>query len=126
LGNIQLLDPSERSLSIVCQQGFSESFLKTFARVWADTTCACGRALKQRHSIFIGDVNADEAYAPYRNAANEAGYCSVLSVPAMTASRDIVGMLSVHHREPRTDMPENISHLGAFAAELIIRQGLIQ
>ena len=63
-GNIQLLDRKAGALSIVCQQGFDQAFLETFARVADDTTCACGRALKARHLIYIGDVLEDADYAP--------------------------------------------------------------
>jgi GAF domain-containing protein len=123
-GNIQLFDRKRGALSIVCQHGFDSAFLKTFEGVNADTECACGRALKTCRAIFIKDVEADAKYAPYRDAALQAGYRSVLSVP-IVAEGEIVAVMSVHHPMPQASGPTDIGHIGEFAAGLIRRQSLI-
>lgn len=123
-GNIQLVDG--RALSIVCQQGFDAAFLKAFERVDADTECACGRALKARDKIFIGDVENDERYEPYLPAALQAGYRSVLSHPIVTPDRQVLGVMSVHHKLVHPDPPPDIDHLSDFAAGLIARQSLVE
>jgi len=81
--------------------------------------------LKQRRFVFIGDVERDDAYAPYRAAASEAGYRSVLSLPVITGDGDVVGMMSVHHPAPQKVAPSDIAYLGEFAAALITRQSLV-
>jgi GAF domain-containing protein len=123
-GNVQLLDRAAGNLLIVSQRGFDAAFLETFARVAADTSCACGRALKEQRPIFIADVETDAAYAPYRAAASEAGYRSVLSVP-IKIDGEVIGMVSVHHRQPQSVSPADIAHLGEFAARLIMRESLL-
>jgi GAF domain-containing protein len=65
-----------------------------------------------------------QKYAPYRDAALQAGYRSVLSVP-IVAEGEIVAVMSVHHPMPQAKRPTDIGHIGEFAAGLIRRQSLI-
>jgi hypothetical protein len=49
-----------------------------------DDGCACGRAIQKGQQIVIHDVEAEEAFAPFRKAAAEAGYRAVQSTPLIT------------------------------------------
>ncbi len=105
MGNIQLLDPKTNTLTIVGQTGFDQEFLETFAEVNAQSGCACGRALRDARPIFIPDTEADEEFAPYRDAARKANYRSVISVPLRYGTRAPVGVISAHFCDP-TQMSE--------------------
>jgi GAF domain-containing protein len=122
-GNIQLFDVSSGCLTIEAQCGFNDSFLEIFKSVSAATGCACGRAIRLRQPVAISDVFADEEYAPYRQAAAEAGYRSVISLPLIARGDDLVGVLSVHRVVPgtrETDI-EVLNGITDFAAEAIAR-----
>ncbi len=100
LGNVQLLEGDSGRLRIVSSQGFGLPFLERFRVVHADDPTSCGRALRSRATVQIPDVTQDEEYAPLRNVAAEAGYRAVQSTPLISRSGVLVGILSVHFREP--------------------------
>src|SRR5687768_8257762 len=62
LGNIQLYDPSTKTLRIVVHEGFDQRFLSHFAVVNAFDSSACGRAAGVRSPIVIADVASDPAF----------------------------------------------------------------
>jgi hypothetical protein len=122
-GNIQVLDDASGCLTIEAQHGFDESFLERFKIVKADDGCACGRAIRLRHQIFIEDVMSDNEYVPYRQAAVAAGYRSVLSLPLITAAGRLVGVISVHHATPQEPLVEmvRLNNLAEFASGAVAR-----
>jgi len=91
-GNLQL--PVDGALIIVAQSGLSAPFLRTFREVTEESGCACGRALKLRKPVIIHDVEQDESYRPYRDAAKLAGYRSVQSTPLIASGGELVGVIS--------------------------------
>ena len=108
-GNIQLMNAHSGTLSIVAQQGFEPAFLKTFESVPViEAHAACGRAVSGKATVVIVDVEEDEAYAPYRAAAREAGYRAVISVPLFAADGSALGAVSTHfpdaHRPTEQEM----------------------
>jgi predicted RNase H-like HicB family nuclease len=101
LGNVQQLDPSTGTLKIAASHGFGREFLETFATVRSDDGSACGRATAERSQILIEDVRRDQAFSPYREVAERAGFRSVQSTPLISTSGEFVGMVSTHFSEPR-------------------------
>jgi GAF domain-containing protein len=99
-GNVQLAAGDQ--LVIAAQQGFFGPFLTTFRRVSKDDDSACGRAIPRGQQIVIADVETDEAYAPFRKIAAEAGYRAVQSTPLLTSTRILVGVVSTHFTVPHT------------------------
>jgi GAF domain len=102
-GNIQLVDWDRGCLRITAQRGFDPEFLKTFECVPKDGVSACGRAFRLREPVIIEDVAADPDYAPFVDAALNAGYRSVVSVPLISARSTLVGVMSVH--SPMSQIP---------------------
>lgn len=121
-GNIQLFDGLSGCLTIEAHQGFDDSFLEAFKSVSAASGCACVRAIRTRKPVVIEDVLLDDEYFPYRQAALDAGFRSVVSLP-LIASGNIVGVISVHRAKPRIDEPdvELLRGVAEFAAEAITR-----
>ncbi len=98
-GNIQLFNPSYRSLTIVTQRGFKPDFLSHFNVVTAADQSACGLALRTGEPCVIPDVSQSHSYAPHRHIAEKAGYRSVISTPVVAGNR-FIGMLSTHSSQP--------------------------
>jgi len=100
-GNVQLVNASRNTLSIVAYDGFDPAFLATFEHIsMDDRRAACGRAMAEGRAILIEDVQADAGYSPYRDVARAAGYRSVVSVPLFAADGSKLGAISVHFPSP--------------------------
>jgi len=128
LGNLQLMDWRNNSLSIAAQRGFNDTFLSFFRRVSPTSGSACARAVLQGRAIIIEDVLADHGFAPYRTIALEAGFRSVQSTPLISSSGAFVGVLSTHfsnlHRPTAADM-QAIAAVAGVTANAIIRRRAI-
>jgi two-component system CheB/CheR fusion protein len=124
-GHLQLLDVAAKRLRIVTQQGFGPEFLERFGDASTDDSTSFGRALRARATSQIPDVTLDEGYAPHRGDAAAAGYRAVQSTPLISATGLLLGVISVHFREPHV-FPERdtlISDLfGRQAADIIQRR----
>jgi hypothetical protein len=76
--------------------------------------CACGRAWQTGEQIMVEDVCLDEAFAPFRQIAAEAGFRSVHEHPTRCkrryASRNGVHAIckSVHSNQDRNDYMQGI------------------
>lgn len=115
LGNVQLLDQSG-SLEIVAQDGFSEDFLQTFARVTSSHGSACGRALCLRRTVVIHDVQDDPEFHPYLGVADREGFRSVESTPILSSSGSIYGVISAHRAGVGSLMNSQIERLQTLVA----------
>jgi two-component system, sensor histidine kinase len=119
-GNLQLAGGGD--LVIVAQRGFLPPFLNAFRRVRKDDDSACGRAIRQGRQIVIHDVQADEAYAPFRKIAAEAGYRAVQSTPLITSIGTLIGVVSTHFTTPHTPTPiemQTIKEYGIIASDFV-------
>jgi GAF domain-containing protein len=98
-------------LLIVHQHGFEHVFLDTFRKVVRNEGSACGRALRMGKTVLIEDVEEDEEFSPYRPAAREAGFRSVVTTPLVTARPHMIGVVSTHFA--RVHRPTSLE-IGAF------------
>jgi GAF domain-containing protein len=94
-GHIQLLD-RQGQLAIVKQSGLPQAFLRAFERVALDKGTVCGRAALARKTVFVPDVEKDEAFRPFREAARAVPFRSVLASPLMAGPGACIGIVSVH------------------------------
>jgi hypothetical protein len=100
-GNIQLYDLSDEILRIIVQKGFREDFLRHFEIVRAFDSSACGRAGAIGSPVVISDVNVDIGFLPHLAVAKSAGFRAVKSIPLHTRSKEYVGVLSTHFKNPQ-------------------------
>ncbi|MCD6020152.1 MAG: hypothetical protein K0S53_3273 [Bacteroidetes bacterium] len=100
-GNIQIYNLLEGGLKIVAQAGFDDSFLKHFSWVKPFDTSACGRAFGIGITVAINDVEEDIAFKTNRQAAKDAGFRSVKSVPVFGKNDKCIGIVSTHFKEPK-------------------------
>jgi GAF domain-containing protein len=98
-GNVQLINWKKGYLEIKAQLGFSDEFLNFFQRVSFADSSACARALRNRNSIVIEDVNADRQFAPCWGILDRAGVRAVQSTPMVSSNGALVGILSTHFPE---------------------------
>jgi len=114
-GNIQILDPLSRTLSIVVHEGFEEPFLRFFKEV-NHREAACGTALKLLERVVVEDVRESPIFAgtESRDVLLKAGVQAVQSTP-LVANGCIVGMISTHYRVPTHPTREQLHLLNLLA-----------
>jgi GAF domain-containing protein len=123
LGNVQLLDPSRRTLQIVAQRGFGPEFLEFFHEVHG-AAAACGAAMRAGRQVIVEDVTTHPIFVGQRSqdVLLRAGVRAVQSTPLIAPSGELVGMLSTHfrsrHRVPAYRL-RLIDIISRRAAELI-------
>ena len=101
MGNVQLR--CSDGLRIVAQRGFDDAFLGFFGRVTEGDDCACGRALRLGRRIVVRDVANDPIFADTAagEAMAKAHARAVQSTPLVSASGQLLGVLSTHYERPR-------------------------
>lgn len=100
MGLLSLCDAQCRELKLHVSQGFDDAFL---AHVMTTPLGgACSTCSEQKRRVVIEDVATDPIFASYRQAAQMAGFRAVHSTPLKTRNGTIIGVLSVHFRQPRS------------------------
>jgi len=100
LGLLSLCEPEGPGLALAVHAGFTPEFLDEVRHVPPDGG-ACGTAFAERRQVVVEDVTTDPVFAPYRAAAEGAGFRSCHSTPLIARRGDIVGVLSVFFPGPR-------------------------
>jgi GAF domain-containing protein len=122
-GNVQLMNWKKGYLEIDAQSGFSQDFLDFFKQVHIEDASACARALRNRNSIIIEDVTADQQFAPCREVLVRASIRAVQSTPMISSSGALIGILSTHfpklHRPTDIEM-RTLQHAAHLAADALI------
>ncbi len=110
MGNIQLM--SDGVLQIAASHGFERDFLEFFDTV-DDTNCACGVALRSGTAIIVEDVRTSPIFAdtPARDVVLRAGVLSVVSMPIVTHTGAVRGVLSAHRRTVGRPAPDELGRL---------------
>ena len=100
-GNLQLLDPTTRVLTIAAQRGFEDPFLNFFASV-RDDASACAAAMRSGERVIVEDVRESEIFAgqPSKEVLIDVGVCAVTSTPLMASTGTLLGVISTHFAKP--------------------------
>jgi two-component system CheB/CheR fusion protein len=117
-GDVQLYDAERKVLRLVALHGFDEPFVETFRVVGADDDTACGRAIRTGKRVIIEDLEQDELFAPYREAA-AVEYRSVQATPLFDRDGGLLGMLSTHWRAPHQPSEQDLLTLDLYARQAI-------
>ncbi len=112
-GDVQL--PIGDELVIVAQVGLGAAFLKAFKRVGCGDGSACGRALRERKTIVIPDVETDPEYEQFRADARAAGYRAVQTTPLFTSTVELIGMVSTLFAHVHTPTDIEMETLGRYS-----------
>jgi PAS domain S-box-containing protein len=116
-GNIQLLDPERRVLTIAVQHGFDQKFLDFFRMVSADDDSACGRALRLQSPVVIQDIETDELFAPYRSVAQAVPFRSVISAPLLRGDGTPIGIISTHFESVHRPTDQELRRLALYVRQ---------
>jgi hypothetical protein len=100
MGTVQLFDSADGTLHVAAQKGFDREFLRSFWVTGSDGMWASARAARDKRTIMIEDIYAEESYAPYRTAAAEAGYAAVQATPMISSGGKLMGVLSTYFGKP--------------------------
>jgi hypothetical protein len=101
-GNLQLFDPVDSSLKIVCHCGFGPEFLDFF-NATQEGEAACGMTMLRRQRIVVKDVSDDPIFAgtDAREVLLRSAVGAVHSTPLLLrAVGRPLGVLSCHYRRP--------------------------
>jgi signal transduction histidine kinase len=98
-GTVQVFDHARGGLVLTAQRNFQLPFLDYFA-VIRDLGTAAARAARTRKTVSVDDVETDGPFAPHRPVAREAGFRAVYSTPLLDRKGELLGVISVHFREP--------------------------
>ncbi|HEV7859906.1 MAG TPA: ATP-binding protein [Pyrinomonadaceae bacterium] len=98
LGLLSLCDTERGGLNVKVHSGF-DKVLKDGEWVTSGAVI-CGTCYEQGQRLVIEDVEADDAFAAYREVARLVGFRACHSTPLFTRHGNIIGVLSVHFRQP--------------------------
>ena len=119
--DLQLFDSDAGVLRIVAQWGLSSRFLDFFVTVDSGGSSACAVALSTRNSVSIEEVSRSPLFTPAgRDVMLDAGSSAVYSYPLMTATGDVLGVLSLHRPTP-ADRSGNAAFVAHCAAQALVR-----
>lgn len=93
-GSIQLFN-TQGQLVVVRNCGLPRPFLQKCERLELTDGTVCARAAARGATVFVRDVEEDEAFEPYRAAARAVPFRSVLSSPLLRPE-GCMGVISVH------------------------------
>ncbi|MVU78781.1 GAF domain-containing protein [Nocardia sp. ET3-3] len=107
MGTIHLYDPERSELRMAAQRGFDGPFLTFFDRIEAASGTAWAAATGGA-SVFVPDVEHSTVFdAPSREVVLEARVRSVRSIPLITPTGPVVGVLSCYYEKPYPPMEDN-------------------
>lgn len=99
LGLVSLCDPAGAGLTLQASRGFDAAFVQEVAWVPLGGG-ACGTCYAERRRVVVEDVDTDPIFVPYRAATRRAGFQAVHSTPLISRVGTVIGVLSVHFRQP--------------------------
>jgi len=117
-GDVQVYDAERKVLRLVALQGFDKRLVETFRNVGADDDTACGRAIRTGKRVIIEDLEQDELFATYREAA-AVEYRSVQATPLFDRDGGLLGVLSTHWRAPHQPSEQDLLTLDLYARQAI-------
>jgi diguanylate cyclase (GGDEF)-like protein/PAS domain S-box-containing protein len=116
MGHVALYDPTEQNLHIAAQRGFSRELVE---RVRLDEDLACMRAMTLRQRVLIEDVYRDSTYHRYHRLAAVVGYRALVVLPLIGHNDDLLGVMSLHFRQPHRPSEHDLRMLDLYAHRAI-------
>ena len=118
-GNVQLFDHESGTLRLAAQRGFDGRFLEFFENV-DDGDTACGLAMQSHQRVIVEDVTQGEVFAgkPALVAMLlEAGVRAVQSMPLVSSTGNLLGMISTHFPEPHRSTEQELRLIDLLARQ---------
>ncbi len=118
MGMISLADPDTGTLKLAASMGFEPDFLSLVQRVPSGVG-AVGVCFNEKRRVIVEDIETDPLFNDFRDAARLAGFRAVRSVPLISRTGRVVGVLSTHFQSPRKST-DRAMHL----VDLCVRQAV--
>lgn len=99
-GTVQLWDESTRTLSLRGHRGFGDNLIRQYSTVQVGRDCTCGLAIERQARVITEDVLTDDEVAGMREFYRQEGLRACVSTPLFGREDRILGMLSVHFKNP--------------------------
>ena len=113
IGLLSLSDTERDGLRLQVHSGFEKALQQV---EWVPCGGgACGTCYEQRRRIVVEDVDADPIFASYREVARAVGFRACHSTPLLTRNGNIIGVLSVHFREPHRPSERELRLMDLYA-----------
>jgi CheY-like chemotaxis protein/GAF domain-containing protein len=109
-GLLSLFDPEGGSLREAASVGLDANALALVGNIAPlRGVGACGTSFTERRRVIVPDVDDDPAFECLRDTARSIGFRAVHSTPVFSRDGEILGVLSVHFRRPRTPSPREVA-----------------
>jgi PAS domain S-box-containing protein len=108
------------SIEKVAMSSAHHEYVESIEVDWGDGPCGqgpVGRAMRSGQTVVIGDLNSEEAFAPWRAKASRHGFRSCISFP-VEVNGVVDGTFQVYAAEPRAFDEHVVGVLEDLASEL--------
>lgn len=118
-GNLQLVDAESGDLIIATHSGFEEAFLEFFANVTTDADSACRMAVQSHQRVIVEDIDQSEVFAGHASldTMRDAGVRAVQSLPLLSSSGELLGIISTHFSEPHRPSEQELRLMDLLARQ---------
>ncbi|TDY00558.1 GAF domain-containing protein [Thiohalophilus thiocyanatoxydans] len=110
-----------KSVQPVARAGYDAGYVDRVAASWAEASPRgqgpVGQAIRQAKAIAVQDVASDENFGPWREAAREHDYASLVALPIMTDDA-VLGTLTLYSSTPDAFDKEEFELLQELANDL--------
>lgn len=113
---ISVYDPDRNEVRLRAGYNLSPGYVAVAGRARRGAG-ASGRVIASREPVLVEDVEADPTFAPYAQAALEAGYRCVYSVPLLSQAGELLGTLATYYAEPRPPAGSEVQLIEAYARQ---------
>lgn len=107
---------SGKTVRPIARAGHEQDYVDCLHATWTETD-PTGRAIHTEQPVFSTDLQSDPDFAPWRDAALEQGYRSVIVLP-MCVRGQCLGALYIHAEEPNAFDQDEIRLLVELADDL--------
>ena len=117
-GIVQLLDMETGALTIAANSGFEEPFLSFFASV-EDGESAWRAAMDSHRRVIVEDITNHALFAgkPSLRTLSDAGVRAVQSVPLLSSTGKLLGVISTHFSEPHRPSEQELRLMDLLARQ---------
>jgi PAS domain S-box-containing protein len=127
MASMHVVDEGQNALRMLAARGFDAAFYKAFELNRPDTRTSCSVARRVGHRVLVPDVETCEFIVgtPALEDHRRTGIRSVQSMPLISRSGRMLGMISTHWRRPHQPAEHELRLLDVLArqaADLIERK----
>ena len=114
-------EDAAKTIEVQSHAGVEEGYLAKLCLTWAENDPAGqgppGRVIRHGEPVIISDLESDESFRPWREAAQARGFCGVIALP-LTGQKRTFGVLVLYLPEVRQPLPDEMRLLRELADDL--------